>query len=71
MADVQYDAANGDVILSNFQSGAGSGGLAGANVPEPSSLVLIATCGFFMIALGTGTNRQRACWEYQCLTISA
>ena len=41
MATVNYDYVNGNVFLNNFVGGAGAGGIAGATVPEPSSLGLI------------------------------
>jgi hypothetical protein len=70
-ATPEYDYVNGDVRLINFQGGAGGGSLAGAAVPEPSSLMIV-TLGLFLFLLGAVANRQRArLWGYQCLKIRA
>lgn len=69
-ATVNYDYANGDVFLSDFQNGAGA--LAGAAVPEPSGLMLIMTLGFFLIAFGAGPDwRTARLWGFQCLKTRA
>jgi hypothetical protein len=69
-ATVNYDPVNGDVFLSNFQIGSGSGALVGARVPEPSSLALIVMLGCFLLASGVGMGRNRARERgLQCLKI--
>jgi hypothetical protein len=71
-ATVNYDVVNGDVFLSNFQSGGATASLAGVAVPEPSGLVLILTLGLFLFTLGLRANRPSARhWGYQCLKIRA
>jgi hypothetical protein len=71
-ATVNYDVANGNVFLNNFQGGAGTGALAGAAVPEPSSIVMIVLVGFFLLSYGAGASRQHARTRgYQCLNICA
>jgi len=71
-ATVNYDIANGNVFLSNFQNGAGAGALAGAAVPEPSGLMLIVTVGLVLFTFGAGAHRPRArLWGFQCLKIRA
>lgn len=44
-ATVNYDVANGDVFLSDFQLGAGTGALAATAVPEPAGLITAAIAG--------------------------
>jgi hypothetical protein len=67
-ATVNYDVANGDVTLTNFLGGGGA--LVATTVPEPSSAVMLATVGFFLLSIGAGTARHRARrWGYQCLSI--
>jgi hypothetical protein len=69
-ATVNYDPVNGDVFLSNFQIGSGSGALVGARVPEPSGLALIVMLGCFLLASGVGMGRNRARERgLQCLKI--
>jgi hypothetical protein len=72
-ATVSFDLINGDVILSNFQGGAGAASLAGAAVPEPSGLTMIVMLGLlFVFSFGAEANRQRArLWGYQCLKTRA
>ena len=67
-ATVNYDYTNGDVFLDNFSGGAGAGSLASSAVPEPSSLLLIVTLGFFLMLFCAGANRQRTRQQgFQCL----
>jgi hypothetical protein len=67
-ATVNYDVANGDVTLTNFLGGGGA--LVATTVPEPSSAVMLATVGFFLLSIGAGTARHRARrWGYLCLSI--
>ena len=69
-ATVNYDVANGNVFLNNFQSGAGVGSLAVARVPEPSSLMLSGAVGFLFLIFGAGTHRRRELLRgFQCQTI--
>jgi hypothetical protein len=71
-ADVVFDEPSGNMILTNFRIEAGSGSLAGASVPEPSSLVLIVVMGCFLLGSGVGFDRQRALKRgLQCQRISA
>jgi hypothetical protein len=71
-ATVNYDIANGDVFLDNFQNGAGAGSMAVAAVPEPSGLSLVAMLSLFICLIGARADRQRASqWGSQCATIRA
>ena len=62
-ATVNYDVANGNVLLINFQggAGAGTGSLAGSAVPEPSGLDDGMTLGLLLFSFSAGAKRQTAC----------
>jgi hypothetical protein len=74
-ATVNYDVFNGDVFLSNFQSGAGAGAasLAGSTVPEPSGLVMATLAlGLLFLSSNSRVQRRTAClWGNPWLNVRA
>jgi hypothetical protein len=73
-ATVNYDVANGDVFLSNFHtgSGTGAGSLVSSAVPEPSSLMLIALATGLLLFVNSRADRRTArCWGYKWQTVRA
>ena len=56
-ATVNYDYLNGDVYLSNFQSGPGTGSLAGFAVPEPS--VSMMTLALVLLLCSHPVRKQK------------
>jgi hypothetical protein len=74
-ATVNYDevATTGNVRLINFQGAASARSPAGAEVPEPSGLLIMTlTLGLLLFSFSAGAKRQTAhLWGYQCLKVRA
>jgi hypothetical protein len=59
-ATVTYDAANGDVVLNNFQSASASSLAASSAVAEPQSLLLALAVGSILV-VGQRCGRKASC----------
>jgi hypothetical protein len=73
-ATVNYDVTNGDVFLSNFHigPGTGAGALASSAVPEPSTLMLVPLAmGLLLFVNSRADRRTDRCWGYKWQTVRA